>query len=323
MPKKKDVPYLYGQNDTPVSVANQYGITPQELINANPGGWPFQTGQNIVVPQPITFQERTHSTIKGIAAGVVNAFNAYDPSQYQTPLEAQYAGQYPTRPDYLTPRGVMGQPWAAEAYNAPVLDANGRPIGLHGTFGQTIDLTQPQPQYIPNNYNVAQRGRGYGPAPTVTTNNTYGGAGVPPVGYGPQQFAPQQAPNYGPGYVPTAGAIVNAYPWLAGTQPTATPNTSNAAAVSAGDYANTKAAQYYDANNVPLMKQLRYDPQTRKYVSVGRLLRQGKLDLQGNWHRQSNRQRITAAVNRQRAQQQQQQNYTMSNSLIDFNASSG
>jgi hypothetical protein len=42
--------YQYGTDDTPISVANQFGITPQQLISANPGGYPMSIGQNINIP---------------------------------------------------------------------------------------------------------------------------------------------------------------------------------------------------------------------------------------------------------------------------------
>ena len=49
MPKKNQ-PYIYQENDSPLIVAEQNGITPQNLFNANPGGFPFVTGQQINIP---------------------------------------------------------------------------------------------------------------------------------------------------------------------------------------------------------------------------------------------------------------------------------
>ena len=314
---KHPIPYQYKVNDTPLSVANQYGISPQELINANPGGYPFSTGQNLNVPQPITFKQALHTKIQGIGAAIANEFNSYDPSQYKTPLEAKYAGVYPERPAYLQARNTMGQSFAMEAYNNPVIGASGQPIGLHGAFGQSPYLSQPQPQYVPNNYNVDQRGRGYGPTSPAATNSIYGGAGVPPVGYGPQPNA--YAP--GTGVYDPLGVSYSQLPRPGFAALPQLPSETNPTAVSAGDYANTKAAQFYDANNVPLMRQLRFDPQTKKMVPIGKLIRQGKLDLQGNWHKTSRRQRIVNAQQNQK--QQRQQDYTLANSLINFNASSG
>lgn len=42
--------YNYQPTDNPLTVAEQFGTTPQQLISANPGGYPFSTGQTINVP---------------------------------------------------------------------------------------------------------------------------------------------------------------------------------------------------------------------------------------------------------------------------------
>jgi hypothetical protein len=162
----KNQPYQYQANDDPVSLANQHGITPQQLIDANPGGYPFSQGQTVSIPQYV-----------------------------HTP-------------------------------------------------------TTPQ-----------------------ASNPTQSG------------FTPAGADNT--------------------------------------DYSNTRAAQVYAAAGTPFLKQQRWDPQAKKYVSIGKLLKQGKLDLQGNWNKRSKRQRVTAAGNRQQAQQQQQQDHTLTNSMIKFGISSG
>lgn len=47
----KITPYQYQGQDSPLTVATQYGISPQQLISANPGGYPFSTGQTINIPQ--------------------------------------------------------------------------------------------------------------------------------------------------------------------------------------------------------------------------------------------------------------------------------
>lgn len=44
-------PYQYQATDSPLTLANQYGIQPQQLISANPGGYPFTNGQVINIPR--------------------------------------------------------------------------------------------------------------------------------------------------------------------------------------------------------------------------------------------------------------------------------
>jgi hypothetical protein len=169
----KNEPYRYQAGDDPVQIAAQNNITPAQLLEANPGGYPFATGQNINLP---TWKEAPASTA----------------------------------PATVTP--------------------------------QQINPAQP-----------------------------YGG------------FTPAKADNT--------------------------------------DYANTAAARYYDAAGTPFLQQKRWDPQAKKYVSLGKLMKQGKLDLQGNWNKQSRRQR--QAANQQPQQQQAAQDNTLTNSLIKFSVSSG
>lgn len=45
------------------------------------------------------------------------------------------------------------------------------------------------------------------------------------------------------------------------------------------DFMNTKFMQYNTANGIGFYDQLRWDPSTKKYVKIGDLLRQGKLDI--------------------------------------------
>jgi hypothetical protein len=154
----KNVPYQFAKGDDPVSISSQYGITTQQLLEANPGGYPFNIGQTLNVPQ-----------------------------QTQTPQPAQAA--------------------------------------------------QPAP-----------------------ANNS--------------------------------------------------------------DYANTRAAQEYAKNGTPFLDQMRWDPQRKKYVSLGRLIKQGKLDIRGNWRKSTNRQR-QGQGNRPQQQAEQKQDYTLANSFITFGVGSG
>lgn len=43
-------PYIYKPGDNPLDLSNQYGLTPNQLIQANPGGYPFSVGQRINLP---------------------------------------------------------------------------------------------------------------------------------------------------------------------------------------------------------------------------------------------------------------------------------
>ena len=50
MPLPGFTPYIYKSGDDPVKLAQQNGIPTQTLLNANLGGTPFSTGQNINIP---------------------------------------------------------------------------------------------------------------------------------------------------------------------------------------------------------------------------------------------------------------------------------
>lgn len=245
MPTRRTQSYQYKPDDDPVTVANQFGITPQQLLGANPGGAPFSTGQTINIP----FQ-----------------YSAPTPTiQYNAPIGPQPA------PSLLQQR--MAQP----VTSVPGLNQQGRGI-------QGLDQLN-----AINNVN-AMRGRGFG----------------------------QDSP---------AGPMVMGN-WVEPTQPALDPTRPYGGFERAGkdntDYANTATARYYEAAGTPFLQQQRWDPQRRRFVSIGRLLRQGKLDLKGNWHRRGNRQRANDALARRRDQKQQQtQDFTLANSLINFSVSSG
>src|SRR5690349_2336246 len=145
-------PYKYQTNDSPLTVAQQNGISPQQLIDANPGGYPFSTGQNINIPQPMTYQQAFHQAAGPYFQGLMQPLN----NQLIPRANIPQSGN--RRPLH----GTFGQ-----GYNytpaQPMLDVNGQPIGPHGTFGQSPNLTQPNilqqlvnanstPQYTPNNY---------------------------------------------------------------------------------------------------------------------------------------------------------------------------
>jgi hypothetical protein len=84
-----------------------------------------------------------------------------------------------------------------------------------------------------------------------------------------------------------------------------------------------RSVRVIKSGNDAFLKELRWDPQARKFVSIARLLKQGKLDLKGNWNKTSKRQRRGAAQARKQQQVEQAQDYTLANSLITFSTSSG
>src|SRR5690349_715713 len=47
---KTTTPYTYQAGDDPVKLAQQYNTSPQAILSANPGGYPFTQGQTIHLP---------------------------------------------------------------------------------------------------------------------------------------------------------------------------------------------------------------------------------------------------------------------------------
>jgi hypothetical protein len=237
-PPKNQI-YQYRDNDSPVTVASQFGITPQALISANPGGTPFSTGQSINVPL-----------------------------QYGAPIGPQpFIGPQPAPFNQRPPSG----------YGPGAVPGSAPTVGFTPTGYNTDDswfrTTQQAAQA-----NAAQIRLNQG-VQAPTTQQQLQGATPGTLG---------QGDFYGYERDPETGRSVRVVK---------------------------------NSSNANFLSELRWDPQARRYVSIGRLLKQGKLDLKGNWRRQSRRQRQTAKPKQQ--QEQRQQDFTLANSMISFGGSSG
>ena len=66
------------------------------------------------------------------------------------------------------------------------------------------------------------------------------------------------------------------------------------------DFNNTNFMQYNQAHNVAFNNQLRWDPQRKKYVQIGKLIAEGKLDQRGGWHNQPTKAQRIAQRNAQK-----------------------
>jgi len=72
--------------------------------------------------------------------------------------------------------------------------------------------------------------------------------------------------------------------WVLGGAQAAGSVTTGAGTGSA-EFMNTGFMQRYAEKGTPFLQQKRWDPSTKKFVSIGKLIRQGKLDLQGRTHK--------------------------------------
>jgi hypothetical protein len=200
---------------------------------------------------------------------------------------------------YLAPRLTYPQGSyigaAPQNYITPYTMSTGtQASGLAGQYGASSAMyppADPRAQYSgrSTNYNASQ----YGPTlPPMRSGTAPQSPLLSPTGYGvPAQIqAGFSQPHAGqsPGQ-----AMQGTFAWrerfLAKNLGTAPAGTSAlnapppaAAVVPQSDFMKTNFMQYNTANNISFENQLRWDPSSKKYVKIGDLLRQGKLDLQGN-----------------------------------------
>jgi LysM repeat protein len=94
---KNDEPYQFKPDDDVTKIAQQFNTTPAAILQANPGAYPFTTGQNIKLPtQP---QQPMVQNQPGAAPFGVNlagqrldaSGNAWDPATAKTDI---YGGQF-------------------------------------------------------------------------------------------------------------------------------------------------------------------------------------------------------------------------------------
>lgn len=238
---KRLTSYRYGQGDNLSNLAQQYQTTPQEILAANPGGYPFSLGQTISIPQ-------------------YNAFGGVGNTPYGPSRSNQYGGIGTT--PYGPDRGVTGVP----------------PVG-----------------YGPAQQKAVQPLTGSFLSGSGQNLGTYMNENIVPL-----NTAPTALPN-------STGST------LPGTQNAFTPEEQEQAS---SDYMNTRAAQFYAANNVPFERQLRWDPKKKKYITVGQWMRQSqkKFNKKGKY---------VGDKKKKQQQEQKEQDFTLANSIINFSASAG
>lgn len=146
-------PYQYQATDNPTTVASQYGVTPQALIDANPGGYPFSTGQTINIPGSVTTQ-----------FGTVN-----NPARYNS--GPSFMDNIVANYNNLRAQNTQSNPYS---YAAAQQNPGYAPYGVQPSQAGTPFRPPVPPQYTPNNYNPAQRGRGYElPRPAAPSGSPY------------------------------------------------------------------------------------------------------------------------------------------------------
>lgn len=244
--------YQYKSGDDPVDLAKRFAISPQQLLDANPGGAPFATGQTLNIPytfnSPVTTSPiLSNSSMRGYESVQTGSFLA----------------------------GNDLNPIVNTGYRAH----------------------QPFEDYASD---VAQ--------------NTGGAA---PVGYGPYWQNKLLAQG-----TPTASRYGTDDSWYRPAAP-ATPGgstTTTNAPLASGDFygyerdpeTGRSVRVIKNAATSSFLNELRWDKQRRKYITVGKWLKQNQKKRKNS--RQSQR---------PKQQEQQQQDFTVANSFIDFSVSAG
>lgn len=298
----KNKAYQYQEADNLLSLADQFQTSPQQIIQANQGGYPFTNGQIINIPQAQLDMRGRGFQFPSTPTSPFNSGQVLIGSQW-------IGGSQPL---------IQSSPLAElvkQRQRPNTLKSGGNAYEGNTPFG--INLTPNLPA-MPNSqsYNVNQRGRG---------------AGGPPQDPYSLQVASQIRPEQFSGLSRTIEAqqaltsttpppVVSAYAMQSlGIDPVANGytlengmwrlNPTAAASVTGeGDFYGYKRnpetgrderVVMNAANGDSFLNQKRYDPQTKKYVSIGKLLKQGKLDLQGRTRRQSKRDRLNANAAKQ------------------------
>ena len=126
--------YIYRNGDNPNNIASQYGITVQQLLDANPGGTPFTTGQSVMIPQFPTAPQiiQPHALASGgtglTALDKLKNF-AFGNGTVNNPYMNRYKNQPTSQPVSLGPlHGTYGQlPGGQYISQVPPTNRSGSP----------------------------------------------------------------------------------------------------------------------------------------------------------------------------------------------------
>lgn len=222
--------YQYQTNDNPTSLAQQFGVTPSQLLNANPGGYPFSTGQTIKIPQ--------YSS--PIGPTQPPGYQGLTPSQAQPkPTQAQSSPYF----QLAAPNNPVVNNMSQQSQNAWTQRMNAQTTAvITNQIANGI-----QPPMIPAN--------------TSITNPVTGKPATPD-----DLIASGYAFNPKTNSWNLAGSVQN-------------PGQTASAPAGNSAFMNTGFMQQYAAQGTAFENQKRWDESTGKFVRIGDLIRQGKLDL--------------------------------------------
>jgi hypothetical protein len=301
MPKRKPYPGVYqyqvGTNDDAVTLAEQNGVTPAELIAANPGGFPLSVGQTVNIP-PARTQYQTkieanrlaqQQTIKGALNTFANVFRRDTP----------YPG--------IANAGEVRDPYPLYANNTVAPNISTR-YPLYANNTGTITPHSPYPLYglgvinMQNTTAADMRGRGtnraaeYIPQYATSFNSPMAQAYA-------AQYGPQLSSVYGTDDSWATGTATATAP---GAQPRPQPQTAPGMPISDNNYMTNPALYSLQWNSSAKNVKNRFNTNLKW--------------AQNAWRRKAGR---GMNARRRQEEQQKQQDFTLSNSLIHLGAGSG
>jgi hypothetical protein len=320
MARRPPTTYQYGTGDDPITLAEQNGISVQELLAANPGGAPFQTGQTIVLPPPRptinatgtagTYQYKPPSWVQPLNL----SFN-WNGTQYQNQLQQGYqnagwAGVGVTLPSIAGDIAAEGFNTVQQGINSVTGTVNGvgnaAVSGYQQLYGSVPDeyinsLALVNPALAMSLRNSRPQGARAG-KPARRPGVYQSTIGAPPVGYGPNAWNPQYS-AYGTDDSWATGTGTATAP---GAQPRPQPQTAPGMPISDNNYMTNPALYNLTWNSSAKNVKNRFNTNLKW--------------AQNAWRRKAGR---GMNARRRQEEQQKQQDFTLSNSLIHLGAGSG
>jgi hypothetical protein len=262
--------YQYKQNDSPVSVASQYNLHPTQLLNANPGGFPFSTGQQINIP-PVT------TAIPGqtFNYAVAGEGSTVDHRKYTAPTVYQTSHPWANMPNYAPPAVPSGM-------------YNGTP-----NMAQPLN-TPPGGMYVGQGTYLPGQGASFGMS-TPNTPVVGGYQGMTPGNSSSFQtikdrlagMTPEQAEAELATLTPSLrDAVTNQINGVSSDG-----SVTNALGTGSEEFMNTKFMKKNLEQGTAFENQLRWDPDRKKYVQIGKLIAEGRLNPRDKNARLSRRKR--------------------------------
>ena len=301
MPKPKT--YQYQTNNSLPELAKTYNTTPQAILQANQGAYPFSNGQTINLPNQMpSYQYDPNSRGRNVQGNLT----AWRPTTTGGSLTLALSPYFPNISPTNAGRNVQGggAPGAAPFMTQAMLPIKQNPQAQPGGYG-----------YQGANNQTQQSGAPFYTASAVGGNAALFGMNSPQV---MDDMAMRIAQGETVGLTPNQQAAI---------EKMLTDNASGQGQNGGGgnnDFMNTDFMKKNTASGVQFEDQERWNPQKKRYEKIGDMIRRGTLDNYGRFHYQPTHQQNQARFAKNRKQvAPNPSGFTGSFGLINFGAGSG